>query len=299
MAVRGINPSYFAGMPTVQRDPRAGQVDPSFAAMPGQALSEANAMNQRRHEFDSGEAFRAKELALRTDQEARSNTREDSRLAMYQQGEDRRQAQQGFENDRLKAADTRKLVEALQNALDEGESGIAEALAAELKSRGWGVKPLADQSPGEPAAAVPGAPPPPRAPMSATDATTSKQLDQAESRIIPALRGNMPPKQAADADLSAQLDAAEGKYMGALTKKPTSEPMSYEAAMQAAKQSGALGVKQVPGGWQPIVEGDEDKGVPYQAQPRRGLIPGRSMRKNVAQSNAMLSPDDPLNKIVQ
>lgn len=249
MAVRGINPSYFAGMPTVMRDPRANQVDPSFAAMPGQALSEANAMNQRRREFDSGEAFRAKELALRTDQEARSNTREDSRLAMYQQGEDRRQAQQGFENDRLKAADTRKLVEALQNAVDEGETGIAEALAAELKSRGWSVKPIADQAPGEPAAAPPGAPAPPRAPMSAADAATSKQLDQAEARIVPALRGNMPPKQAADADLSAQLDAAENKYMGALTGRPKS------------------------------------------------LVPGRSLRPNVAQSDAMLSEGDPYTRI--
>lgn len=315
MAVRGINPSYFAGMPTVQRDPRAGQVDPSFAAMPGQALSEANAMNQRRHEFDSGEAFRAKELALRTDQEARSNTREDSRLAMYQQGEDRRQAQQDFENDRLKAADTRKLVEALQNALDEGETGIAEALAAELKSRGWGVKPLTSQAPGS-AEAMPDAQPGAVVTDTAQEPPTS--VSPAIHNLAGRLRGQLSenqatgpaitnalgggakrPQSAGDADLSTQLDAAEGKYMGALTKNPTSEPMSYEAAMQAAKQSGALGVKQVPGGWQPIVEGDDDKGVPYQAQPRRGLLPGRSMRKNVAQSNAMLSPDDPLNKIVQ
>lgn len=249
MAVRGISPSYFAGMPTVQRDPRAGQMDAGYAAMPGQALSEASALGQRRHEFDSGEAFRAKELALRTDQDARSATREDSRLAMYQQGEDRRQAQQGFENDRLKAADTRKLVEALQAAVDQGETGIAEALAAELQTRGWGVKPIADQAQAEPAPQAQR----PAAPMSPTDAATSKQLDQAEARIIPALRGGMPPKQSADADLAAQLDAAEGKYMGALTGKP---------------------------------------------QPR-SLVPGRSLRPNVAQSNAMLSPDDPLNKIVQ
>ncbi len=297
MAVKGISPSYFAGMPTVARDPRAGQPDPSYAAMPGQALSEANAMGQRRHEFDSGEAFRAKEMALQTEQQQGAASRDDRRLSMYQQGEDRRQMQQGFENDRLKAADTRKLVEALQSAEDEGETGIAEAIAEELRSRGVGVKPITHQAAGS-ATATPGAGPAPARPMSAADTQTSKQLDQAEANIVPKLRGGMPPKQAADADLSAQLDGIENKYMGALTGK-SGAAMSYENAMAAAKQSGALGVKQVPGGWQPIVEGDEDKGTPYQAQPRKSLLPGRGMRPSVAQSNAMLDPADPLNKIVQ
>lgn len=298
MAVRGINPSYFAGMPTVQRDPRAGQADPSYAAMPGQALSEANAMNQRRHEFDTGEGFRAKELALRTEQEQGSAARDDRRLGMYQQGEDRRQVQQGSENDRLKAADTRKLIEALQSAIDQGEDGIAEALTAELKSRGWNAKPIASQGPGSPAAAPPGAPPSAR-PMSAADSTTSKQLDQAEARIVPALRGNVPAKQSpSDTKTSNELAAAGEKYGGALAGGSTTA-MDYEMAMRAAKQNGALGVKQVPGGWIPIPPGDDgDKGPQYQAQPR-SLVPGRRLRPGVAQSNAMLSPDDPLNKIAQ
>jgi hypothetical protein len=290
MAVKGVSPSYFAGMPTVARDPRAGQVDPSFAAMPGQALSEANAMGQRRHEFDSGEAFKAKELALQTEQQQGAASREDKRLAMYQQGEDRRQAQQGFENDRLKAADTRKLVEALQSAEDDGEFGIAEAIAEELRSRGVGVKPIARQ-PAGPAGAPAGAPAPAPQPMSAADAQTSKQLDQAEASIIPKLRGNMPAKQVADADLSAQLDGIESKYMGALSK-PSATPMPYEAAMAAAKQSGALGVMQVPGGWAP----DDGGSSTYQAKPR-SLVPGRSLRPNVAQSNAFISDGDPYSKI--
>ncbi len=292
MPVRGISPSYFAGMPTVARDPRAGQVDPSFAAMPGQALSEANQLGQRRAEVGSNDAFRAREQSHREQQDAASGSRDDRRLGMYQQGEDRRQVQQGFENDRLKAADTRKLVEALQAAEDDGELGIAEALAEELRSRGVGVKPIARQPAGQ-AAAAPGAATAPARPMSAADAQTSKQLDQAEATIIPKLRGNMPAKQAADADLSAQLDGVESKYMGALSK-PSATPMPYEAAMAAAKQSGALGVMQVPGGWAP----DDGGSSTYQAKPR-SLVPGRSLRPSVAQSNAMLSPDDPLNKIVQ
>lgn len=313
MAVRGVSPSYFAGMPTVARDPRAGQVDPSYAAMPGQALSEANQLNQRRHEFDSGEAFRARDQSHREQQDATSGAREDRRLGMYQQGEDRRQVQQGFENDRLKSADTQRLATALQQAMDDNEWGIADIIGQELRSRGINVKPITGK---RPAAAPPGASAqPPGAgapeigsqdmswiesgkgtnPMSAADATTSKQLDQAGASILPKLRGNAPSKPA-DANLASQLDAAGQKYSKGLSGgAPT--PMPYDQAMRMANQSGALGVKQVPGGWAPIVEGDDDTGTPYQAQPRKGLLPGRRM--GVAQSNAMLSPDDPLNKIGQ
>lgn len=318
MAIRGIEPSYFAGMPTTRLDPNAGQVGESYAAMPGQALTEVANRNERRSEVDQNNAFRARDQAHREQQDAQSGARDDRRLAMYQQGEDRRQTQQGFENDRLKSADTMRLVQAMQAAVNDGEHGIAEAIAAELKGRGWGAKPLGAQGGAAPAQPMqqdaPGGTAPQRAPMSRADAQTSAELDQAERSIIPKLRGTGPtapatsppvstpsptpaPKRPGNQDpaLSGQLDQIEKQYMGGLGAGAT--PMPYEQAMAAANRAGALGVKQVPGGWTPIVPGD-DNDPPYQAQPR-SLVPGRAMRPQVAQSNAMLSPDDPLNRIVQ
>lgn len=220
MSVRGIEPSYFAGMPTVQRDPRAGQVDAGYAAMPGQALSEAAAMRQRQREFDTNQAFRAREQGFQEEQGRASAARDDRRLAMYQQGEDRRQAQQQFENDRLKAADTRKLVEAMQAATNAGETGIAEAIAAELQSRGWDVKPIGAQAAaGTPPAAASAAPAAPGEPEKGTSAGIANALRRAVAtpvgpvtpegvaggRIIAATRGG-----------SAELDGVENEYLGKL-----------------------------------------------------------------------------------
>jgi hypothetical protein len=192
-------------MPTTQRDPRAGQPGEAYMAMPGQALSEANAMGERRRENDQTNAFRAREQSHREEQDRSSAARDDRRLAMYQQGEDRRQKQQGFENDRLKSADTMKLVQAMQAAINDGENGIAEAIGAELKSRGWGVKPLgASAAPPEAASAAPDAPPALKAPMSPADAATSAQLDQAERSIIPG--GARSPLRGQVAQSNAMLD---------------------------------------------------------------------------------------------
>lgn len=243
-------------------------------AMPGQALTETANRNERKSEVDQNNAFRAREQSHRESQDATSGAREDRRLAMYQQGEDRRQTQQGFENDRIKLADTRKLVEAMQAAINDGEHGIAEALAAELKSRGWGVKPLGQQgapAPGQaPQQAAPGAPPAPKAPMSAKDTATSRELDAAEQSIIPKLRGGPAggaggvatpsprpsPKRPSnqDAALSSQLDQIEKQYMAGLGGQP------------------------------------------------RPLLPGGSrspLRARAIESDQMLSADDPLNRIVQ
>lgn len=228
MSVRGISESYFAGMPTAQRDPRAGQMDVSYAQMPGQALTEANAMRQHRLENDQQNAFRAREMNHRESQDAASGARDDRRLAMYQQGEDRRQSQQQFENDRLKAADTRKLIEALQAATNAGEQGIAEALAAELQSRGWGVKPIGAQSaaPAQPTQqAAPSGTPAPKKPMSAEDQQTSRELDQAEANIIPKLRGTAPAPsmRPGDAALASQLDQAGDRYVRTLRVRQEAE----------------------------------------------------------------------------
>lgn len=276
MSVRGIEPSYFAGMPTVQRDPRAGQPGEGYMSAPGQALTEVANRDERRKERDDANAFRARDQSERERQSRSSESRDDRRLAMYQQGEDRRQGQQNFENDRLKSADTMKLVQALQAAVNDGEHGIAEAIGAELKNRGWGVKPIGAQ--GSPAPeqpdrqAVPGAAAPQRAPMSQADAQTSAQLEQAEQSIIPKLRGTgstvpatspqapTPSPQRAparpnaqDAALSSQLDQAEAQYMQGL-------------------------------------------GAP------RSLVPGgqRSpLRARAIQADQLISADDPLNRIVQ
>jgi hypothetical protein len=269
MPVKGVNPGYFAGMPTVHRDPRAGQVDPSYAAMPGQALGEANVMDQRRRESDQNNAFKARDQSEQERQNASSEARDWHRLKSFDRMEDRRQGQLDVENSRIKAADTRKLVEALQAAIDDGETGIAEALAAELKSRGWNVKPITSQPAGPPAT-TPGTPPGPPTPgAGAIDPATHSlatrlrgQLSEnqatgpAVSNALGGRTSSPPPANtmsAADADLSVQLDGIESKYVGAL-------------------QGGA---------------------------PPKPLVPGRSLRPSVAQSNAMLSPDDPLNKIVQ
>jgi len=272
MAVRGIEPSYFAGMPTVQRDPRAGQPGEAYAAMPGQALSEVNALGERRRESDQSNAFRAREQSHREQQDATSSAREDRRLGMYQQGEDRRQSQQEFENDRLKSADTRKLVQAMQAALDDGEVGIAEAIAAELRGRGIQAKPLGAQAPAQPGAPRGPQPGPAGAPgaarpMSKADAATSAQLDEAEQRIIPKLRGGPTatpsPRAAAprpsnqDVALSNQLDQIDKQY------------------------SAGLGVQ--PGNPKPLLPGG-----------RRSPLRSRAI-----EADQLLSADDPLNRIVQ
>lgn len=334
MSVRGIEPSYFAGMPTTQRDPRANQVGEGYAAMPGQALNEAANRSERKRESDQTNAFRAREQSHREEQDKSSAARDDRRLAMYQQGEDRRQTQQQFENDRLKSADTMKLVQAAQAAVKDGQRGIAEAIAAELQSRGWRGKFTGMESAPGPSAHGAAAP---------QDAATSRQLDVAEQSTVPKLTGVSPqthllgqklrgslsenaatggavrsamggspaaqsaPRTSSPGDvaLSSQLDQADQKYTQGLSGgQPTAMP--YEQAMAMANRTGALGIKQVPGGWAPIPPGEEGdnsdtppRPVDQIANPYRSLVPGRAMRSQVAQSDAMLSPGDPLNKIVQ
>jgi len=321
MAIRGVEPSYFAGMPTVQRDLRAGQPNAEYMQMPGQALSEIASRNERRREADQNNAFRAREQGHREEQDRSSAARDDRRLAMYQQGEDRRQHQQQFENDRLKSADTMKLVQAMQAAINDGEHGIAEAIAAELKGRGWGVKPLGAQGasagaqPMRQAAPEAGAPEigsqdmswiesgAPAGPMSPRDAQTSAELDQAEQSILPRLRGTGPtapstspavatpapmrsPQQpgAQDVALSNQLDQADKLYsQGLAAGRPVARQTSPQDAALAAQLDQAE--SRYMNGLQP-----------------RPLVPGGArspLRSRAIQADQLLSADDPLNRIVQ
>lgn len=198
MSVRGIDQGYFAGMPTTQLDPRAGQPGEGYMAMPGQALTEANNLNLRRKEDSDNNAFKAREQRLGHERDRGAATRDQQRIDINRQDADRRQQQQGLENDRLKSADTMKLTHALQAALDDGETAIASVIAAELHSRGVGVKLIGAQ--GAPAPAQPNqqvatgadsGPPEiksqdmswlesgaPAGPMSAKDAATAKALEQ-------------------------------------------------------------------------------------------------------------------------
>jgi len=278
MAVRGIEPSYFAGMPMTRRDPNAGQPSEGYMAAPGQALTEIANRNERRSEVDQNNAFRAREQSERERENRSSASRDEHRLKYLDTMEERRQTQQGFENDRLKSADTMRLVQAMQAAVNDGEHGIAEAIAAELKGRGWGAKPLGAQ--GSPAPAqpmqqsAPGGAAPQRAPMSPADAKISAELDQAERSIIPKLRGTGP------------------------TAPATSPPVNTPSPQPAPKR---------PGNQDPALSGQLDQ-IEKQymgalgGAPQRGLVPGgrRSpLRARAIESDQMLSPDDPLNRIVQ
>lgn len=291
MAVRGIEPSYFAGMPTTQRDPRAGQPGEGYMAAPGQALTEMANRNERRSEVDQNNAFRARDQAHREQQDAQSGARDDRRLAMYQQGEDRRQTQQGFENDRLESADTMRLVQALQSALHDGQKGIAAAIAGELEKRGVPVKGLTARD-------IQGEAPPQSGQQAAPEAGApeigSQDMSFAESGA-PEVGGPSPQTHAlaqrlrgALSEPSAVGPAVRGALGGVATPSPTPSPKRPSNQDTAMSNQLDQIEKQYLGG--------------LGAAPQRGLVPGgrRSpLRARAIESDQLLSPDDPLNRIVQ
>ena len=325
MAIRGIEPSYFAGMPTVQRDPRAGQPNAEYMQMPGQALSEVANRNERRREVDQNNAFRAREQGHRESQDRLSANREDRRLAMYQQGEDRRQTQQSFENDRLKSSDTMKLVQALRSALRDKEMGIAAAIAGELEKRGIPVKGLTAQDVQSEAPTQPGSH---VAPEAGGPEIGSQDMSWAESgapdtgaslatrSLAGRLRGALSespatgaavrgalggrPMSNADSQTSTELDQAEQTMITQLRGTgPTAPSTSPAVSTPSPRHDPAR-----PNAQDAALSNQLDQvEAQYMAGlGQRPLVPGgyRSpLRSRAIKSDQLLSADDPLNRIVQ
>jgi len=136
-SIRGVNPSYFAGMPTVALDPKASKADPRYAQMLSQAMQNRAEMAAKRRENDEDNEFKAidrKQQALR---DIRSNENDKRRSAVLEAGEARLQKGQEFEQDRLKTADTGKLLEALQTAKQNKDDAAVEYFTDELIRRGY------------------------------------------------------------------------------------------------------------------------------------------------------------------
>lgn len=138
----------------------------------------------------------------------------------------------------------------------------------------------------------------PQRPMLPGEASSiGRQLDAAGSRYTAALSGKKPVSGKAADSLSAQLDSADATYSKGLGVAP-GLAMTRQQATAAADANGALGVEQVPGGWQPIpkAESDRDNNDPSIATPPRRPLPGETPF-SVTKSNQFLSQDDPYNSI--
>lgn len=137
MPIRGVNPSYFAGMPTYQLDPDAFKGNPQYAQLLSNAMQNNALMAAKRGEEDRENRFKAVEQAQKAEEILRTD-RVNKRLAGAKEAEQRRlQAGQDFEQDRLKTADTEHLLEGLRRAQLEHNQRAAAFYAEELKRRGF------------------------------------------------------------------------------------------------------------------------------------------------------------------
>jgi hypothetical protein len=169
MAIKGVNPSYFASMPTVALDPKAGKEDPQYAQMLSQAMQNRAAQTARATENDKENAFKAidrKQQALR---DRRSNEISKRNAAVNEAGEARLGRSTTAEDERKRDEETRLLVAAAQKAHKDKDETTFGYYAKELEKRGVNLDMGADESlvapPPAPSAAPPAAPPIDRTPV--------------------------------------------------------------------------------------------------------------------------------------
>lgn len=235
-------------------------------------------------------------LALRRDEGMRSDRRSGQREDLYRTQENRRESQAMFERNHLLDQEHAALVAQLHNARSPED---AEEIAQRLEYLGYHIR-RPDAQPAPVLSPAPVAPTAPALPMSKGDAATSAALD------------------VADQTYSKGLGVKAG--LGA-------KGLGYHQALDQANAQGLLGVQQVgKDRWEPIPKAQSDRdsaanGSPQDAGLSRqldaadqkysrglGVAPGglggaapaaRRQSLDVPLSGAMLSPDDPYNRLVK
>lgn len=234
-------------------------------------------------------------LALRRDEGMRSDRRSGQREDLYRTQENRRESQAMFERQHMQRTEHEALFRQLQNATTPWE---AEAAAQALEREGYAVRrPDAEAAP-------------PLAPAAPT----------AHSAV---------PMSKGDAATSAALDVADQTYSKGLGVKAGlgAKGMPYHQALDQANAQGLLGVQQVgKDRWEPIPKAQSDRDSAANGSPQDaglsqqldaadqkysrglGIAPGglggappaaQRQSLDVPLSDAMLSPDDPYNRLVR
>lgn len=234
-------------------------------------------------------------LALRRDEGMRSDRRSGQREDLYRTQENRRESQAMFERQHMQRAEHEALFRQLQNATTPWE---AEAAAQALEREGYAVRrPGAEVTPPLAQAAPP-----------------------AHSAV---------PMSKGDAATSAALDVADQTYSKGLGVKAGlgAKGLGYHQALDQANAQGLLGVQQVgKDRWEPIPKAQSDRDSAANGSPQDaglsqqldaadqkysrglGVAPGglggtapaaRRQSLDVPLSGAMLSPDDPYNRLVK
>jgi hypothetical protein len=201
-------------------------------------------------------------LALRREEMGRSDKRAGQREDLYRTQENRREQQAMFERQHMQSLEDEALFRQLQNATTPWE---AEAAAQALERKGYTVRRPDAESPALTPLAPPVVPPPAApAPMSKGDAATSAALDQADVKYSKGLG----------------VKSGLGGRTAARAPKPPAKDAKLSAELDAADQTYSRGLGVTPGGL----------GAPP-LQRRQSL--------DVPLSDAMLSPDDPYNRLVR
>jgi len=165
MAIKGVNPSYFAGMPTVALDPNAGKENPQYAQMLSQAMQHRAQATDRRRESDEENAFKARTLDQQARRDRMSNDISKRNTAVSEAGEARLKSGQEFTQGRLKSVDTEHLIDALNMAKYTHDKVAEEYFLAELETRGVQTRNRAPAPADQPAEPPPAEPPPAAPPI--------------------------------------------------------------------------------------------------------------------------------------
>ena len=236
MAIKGVNPSYFAGMPEVALDPKASKANPQYAQMLSQAMQNQATATDRRRESDEDNAFKARS---QTETERSNRSHEDiskRNTAVGEAGEARLKSGQEFSQDRLKSADTRDLIEAAHRAKESKDQVAYDFLNSELEKRGVtvrskqnSVEDFEKQDSRAAPAAPPAAPPvdrspvPPRSPPPtagfppAAEAEAAPPMRAAPAGPLPRSTASFPPTNGAPPPGAAPAPPPTGPRPGIVT----------------------------------------------------------------------------------
>jgi len=358
MAIKGVNPSYFAGLPSVQYDPKASKANPQYAQMLTQAMQNRAQATDRRRESDEDNAFKARSQDQQERRDRMSNEISKRNAAVNEAGEARLKGDQDIKNDHLKSVETERLLEALQKAKNASDDAAVEYFTDELVRRGFkgrqiqespetfnqrdpSLRPPAPPGPPPPpdtsvygessedfernmagAKPTPSAPPPDRSPLPPRSlAPTGRFPDAGEGAAAPPMKA-APPGPAPSAgprpgtvtsptegipfiNKTQNMDWIEGK------QPPLAAPARPPAPARPMASDDEQFYRDMD--WHPPTEKELlDRAIAEVVQretgalaapsvvapPAKPLLPGSRLRTRAVQSDQLLAPDDPLNKLV-
>jgi len=200
MAIKGVNPRYFAGMDAVALDPNAGKQNPAYAQLLSQAMKNRADEAGRHRENDEENVFKARDRDQQALRDRRSNEISKRNSAVNEAGEKRLQGAQDFEQKRLDLVDTEHLLDALHKAEGDKNDRAVDAFSKALRDRGFTVEqpPESDEDfnarmpppKPPPPAPPPGPPPVDRSPMPPrSPPPTARFPDAGEAASAPPMRG--------------------------------------------------------------------------------------------------------------